>query len=99
MRAPGRRRMIAVKSVIDQPRAGSPTFHPGIVLRDELTELEIGAAELAHQIGVPSNRISQLVNGKRPVTGDTVLRMGPWFGISAQFWLNLQSAYDLEVAR
>jgi addiction module HigA family antidote len=84
---------------VAQPRAGSPPIHPGVVLRDELAELEISAAELARQIGVPPNRISQLISGKRSVSGDTALRLGHWFGVSPQFWLNLQTAYDLEVAR
>jgi addiction module HigA family antidote len=48
---------------------------------------------------VPANRITQIIQGKRAVTGDTALRLGHWFGMSAQFWLNLQSAYDIRVAR
>lgn len=73
-------------------------IHPGDILGDELAELNVSAAELARQIGVPANRVSQIVNGKRAITGDTALRLGHWFGTSAQFWLNLQTAYDLEVA-
>ena len=53
---------------------------------------------LARQINVPANRLSQLVRGRRNVTGDTALRLGRWFGTGAQFWLNLQAAYDLRVA-
>ena len=74
------------------------SIHPGEILADELRELNVSAAELARQIKVPRNRLSQIVNGKRAITGDTALRLGHWFGTSAQFWLNLQSAHDLELA-
>jgi len=73
-------------------------IHPGEILADELGEIGVTATELARQLDVPANRISQIVNGKRRISGDTALRLGHWFGTSAQFWLNLQSAYDLEVA-
>ncbi len=73
-------------------------IHPGEILADELAEIGVTAAELARQIDVPANRISQIVNGKRAITGDTALRLGHWFGMSPRFWINLQSAYDLEVA-
>jgi addiction module HigA family antidote len=53
---------------------------------------------LARQIGVPANRISQIIHGKRAITGDTALRLGHWFKTSAEFWLNLQTAYDLRAA-
>ena len=73
-------------------------IHPGEILGDELKEVGVTATELARQIKVPPNRVSQILSGKRAITGDTALRLGHWFGTSAQFWLNLQSAYDLEVA-
>jgi antitoxin HigA-1 len=75
-----------------------PPIHPGEILADELNELEITPTELSRQIAVPPNRISQIIQGKRAITGDTALRLGHWFQTSAQFWLNLQSAYDLRVA-
>jgi addiction module HigA family antidote len=75
-----------------------PPIHPGEILADELTELGIKPTEFARQIRVPANRISQIVNGKRAITGDTALRLGHWFGNEPQFWLNLQSAYDLRLA-
>jgi addiction module HigA family antidote len=75
-----------------------PAIHPGEILADELEELSISPTELARQIKVPANRITQIVQGKRAVTGDTALRLGHWFGTSAQFWLNLQSAHDIRVA-
>jgi addiction module HigA family antidote len=73
-------------------------IHPGEILADELTELGISAAELARQIKVPANRISQIISGKRSITADTALRLGKWFGTGPIIWLNLQQAYDLDVA-
>ena len=73
--------------------------HPGEVLKEELDGLGIIAAEFARQIDVPPNRISQIIAGKRAVTGDTALRIGHWFGIDPQFWLNLQTRFDLEIER
>jgi antitoxin HigA-1 len=75
-----------------------PAIHPGEILADELSELQITPTELSRQISVPPNRISQIIQGKRAITGDTALRLGHWFQTSPQFWLNLQSAYDLRVA-
>lgn len=75
-----------------------PAIHPGEILSDELAEIGVPASELARQIDVPANRISQIINGKRSITGDTALRLGHWFGTSAQFWLNLQSSYELRLA-
>jgi addiction module HigA family antidote len=75
-----------------------PAIHPGEILADELNELEISPTELSRQISVPPNRISQIIQGKRAITGDTALRLGHWFQTSPQFWLNLQSAYDLRLA-
>ena len=69
--------------------------HPGEVLKGELEELGITPTELARQIEVPANRVSQIIAGKRSVTGDTALRLGHWFGVDPQFWLNLQTQYDL----
>ena len=75
-----------------------PAIHPGEILAEELDELSMTPTELARQLNVPVNRITQIVQGKRSVTGDTALRLGHWFGTSAQFWLNLQSAYDVRLA-
>lgn len=75
-----------------------PAIHPGEILADELEELSISPTELARQIKVPANRITQIIQGKRALTGDTALRLGHWFGTSAQFWLNLQSAHDIRLA-
>ena len=73
-------------------------IHPGEILSDELIELNLSASALARQIKVPANRISQIIQGKRAITGDTALRLGHWFGKNPQFWLNLQSQFDLRMA-
>jgi antitoxin HigA-1 len=73
-------------------------IHPGEHLAEELQALGMSAAELARKICVPTNRITQILNGTRSITGDTALRLGHFFGTSAQFWLNLQSLYDLRIA-
>lgn len=73
-------------------------IHPGEHLADELETLSMSAASLARQLGVPTNRVTEILNGQRAITGDTALRLGHFFGTSAQFWLNLQSLYDLRVA-
>jgi addiction module HigA family antidote len=73
-------------------------IHPGEILADELQELGVSPTELSRQIRVPANRISQIINGKRAITGDTALRLAHWFGTSAQFWMNLQTLYDVRIA-
>ena len=74
-------------------------IHPGEHLAEELEALDMSAAELARKIDVPTNRVTQILNGTRAVTGDTALRLAHFFGTSAQFWLNLQSLYDLRLAQ
>lgn len=77
---------------------GVLAIHPGEHLQEELEALGMSAAELARQIEVPSNRISQIVRGERDITADTAMRLGHFFGTSAQFWLNLQTLFDLRMA-
>src|SRR5580692_9323371 len=74
-------------------------IHPGEILGDELEETGLSAKKLADTIGVPPNRMYQLLAGKRSMTADTALRLGRYFGMSADFWMNLQSAYELDLAR
>jgi antitoxin HigA-1 len=74
-------------------------IHPGEHLAEELKALDMSAAELARQLDVPTNRITQILNGTRAITGDTALRLAHFFGTSAEFWLNLQSLYDLRLAQ
>ena len=73
-------------------------IHPGEHLAEELEALDMSAAELARQLDVPTNRITQILNGTRAITGDTALRLAHFFGTSAEFWLNLQSLYELRLA-
>src|ERR1700737_1068897 len=75
-----------------------PPIHPGEILAEELAETAVTPTELAQKLKVPANRITQIIQGKRAISGDTALRLGHWFGTSAQFWLNLQSAYDIRMA-
>jgi addiction module HigA family antidote len=71
-------------------------IHPGeILLEDFMKPMSISARQLAADIDVSPSRISELVNGKRPVTADTALRLGLFFGMEPRFWLNLQSDYDI----
>lgn len=72
--------------------------HPGEVLKGELEEFGVSPTEFARQISVPANRVSQIISGRRAVTGDSALRFGHWFGVDPQFWLNLQSQFDLAAA-
>lgn len=72
--------------------------HPGEILKEELAELEITPTEFSRQIGVPPNRVSQIISGKRSITGDTALRIGHWFGNEPEFWMNLQAQFELAVA-
>jgi addiction module HigA family antidote len=74
-------------------------IHPGEHLTEELKALDMSAAELARQLDVPTNRITQILNGTRAITGDTALRLAHFFGTSAEFWLNLQSLYELRLAQ
>jgi addiction module HigA family antidote len=74
-------------------------IHPGEHLAEELKALDMSAAELARQLDVPTNRITQILNGTRAITGDTALRLAHFFGTSAEFWLNLQSLYELRLAQ
>jgi addiction module HigA family antidote len=77
---------------------GRIAIHPGEHLAEQLGELGLSAAELGRQLGVPTNRITAIINGQRAVTGDSALRLGHYFGVSPEFWLNLQANYDLRVA-
>ncbi len=77
----------------------SIAIHPGEHLAEELETLGMSAAELARKINVPTNRVTQILNGERAITGDTALRLGHFFGTSPEFWLNLQSLYELRLAQ
>lgn len=73
----------------------APVSHPGRLLKRELVARKLSANRLSLDIGVPSGRITDIVNGRRSITADTAVRLGRYFGNSAQFWLDLQSQYDI----
>ena len=75
-----------------------PPIHPGEILADELKEIGVTPTALARQLDVPPNRISEIIRGRRAITGDTALRLGHWFETAPQFWINLQMSYDLRRA-
>ena len=74
-------------------------IHPGEILADELEAIGLTAKKLADMIKVPPNRLYQILAAKRNMTADTALRLGQYFGMSADFWMHLQSAYELDLAR
>jgi addiction module HigA family antidote len=76
----------------------SRTIHPGEHLAEELDALDLSAAELARRLKVPTNRVTAILNGQRAISGDTALRLGHFFGTTPQFWLNLQSLYEIRLA-
>ncbi len=73
-------------------------IHPGEHLAEELKELNMSAAALARKLKIPTNRITEILNSSRAITGDTALRLAHFFGTSAEFWLNLQKLYELRLA-
>lgn len=76
----------------------SRAIHPGEHLAEELDALDMSAAELARRLKVPTNRVTSILNGQRAISGDTALRLAHFFGTSPQFWLNLQSLYEIRLA-
>jgi addiction module HigA family antidote len=75
----------------------APLAHPGRLLKRELAARRLSANRLSLDIGVPSGRVTDILNGRRAITADTAVRLGRYFGNSAQFWLDLQSQYDIAV--
>jgi len=75
----------------------APVVHPGRLLKRELTVRKLSANRLSLDIGVPSGRVTDIINGRRSITADTAVRLGRYFGNGAQFWLDLQSQYDIGV--
>ncbi len=73
-------------------------IHPGEHLADELEALGMSANALAKQLGIPTNRLTQIIAGKRGISGDTALRLGKWFGTGPDIWMNLQKNYELRLA-
>ena len=85
--------MMARKKLLDPIKPGE------ILLEDFMEPLKISINQLSRDLAVPPNRISEIVNGKRAITADTALRLQRYFQVEAQFWLNLQSEYDLRVMK
>lgn len=77
---------------------GLPPTHPGEILRDELAELGLSANDFAIKIKVPTNRVTEILAGRRSITAETALRLRRFFGTSAQLWMSLQANYDLKMA-
>ena len=75
----------------------APVVHPGRFLRREIAARKLSANRLSQDIGVPSGRVTDILNGRRAITADTAVRLGLYFGNRAQFWLDLQSQYDIGV--
>ncbi len=73
--------------------------HPGDVLAEQIEALDITAAEAARALGIPHSRLSQILHGRRAITADTALRLSRWLGTDDEFWMNVQTRYDLDVAR
>jgi addiction module HigA family antidote len=82
-------------STITAARTIIPAVHPGRLLRREIAARELSANRLALDLGVPSGRVTDILNGRRSITADTAVRLGRYFGNHAQFWLDLQSQYDI----
>jgi antitoxin HigA-1 len=78
--------------------AKRPPIHPGRILKRELEEAGLSANATALALRIPANRLTEIVNGKRSISADTALRLGRFFGTSAQMWMNLQAQYELQVA-
>ena len=78
---------------------GIRAIHPGEILKDELDELSLSASAIAKALDVPASRITTILKGQRGITADTALRLAKFFGTTPDFWMNLQSSYDVKIAR
>jgi addiction module HigA family antidote len=77
----------------------APPIHPGEILAEEIAARSLSITRLARDLDVPTNRLTEIVAGRRSVTADTALRLATYLGTSARFWMNLQATYDLALAR
>jgi addiction module HigA family antidote len=92
------RRTSRLSIITEEQTMASRAIHPGEHLAEELEALDMSAAELARRLRVPTNRVTAIMNGQRAISGDTALRLAHFFGTSPQFWLNLQSLYEIRLA-
>ena len=81
------------------PKKLSPITPGDVLLEEFIKPMKISQNQLARDINVPANRISQIIHGKREITADTALRLGKYFGIEPEFWLNLQLRYNMKIAK
>lgn len=86
------------KSPITTERPCFPPVHPGEILAEEIAAREISVTRLARELDVPTNRLTEIVAGRRGITADTALRLAAYLGTSARFWMNLQTTFDLATA-
>jgi addiction module HigA family antidote len=101
-RRPARLRRNGVGARPQRPKLASMEngmSHPGEILARHLQDLGLTASDLARDIDVPVNRVTAIINGQRGVTADTALRLGHWFGVEPEDWLELQTQYELSLAR
>ncbi len=89
--------MMSKSSTITEDKSTPPAVHPGRLLRRELRARGLSANRLALDIGVPSGRITDILNGRRAISADTAVRLGRYFGNNPQFWLDLQSQYEIAI--
>jgi addiction module HigA family antidote len=97
-RLPRRKRDAALYAPLGRRLAMTPAVHPGQVLAHKLQSVGVSPTELARQLHVPANRITQIIAGKRDITADSALRLAHWFGNTPEFWMNLQAQHDLQAA-
>ncbi|MEP7355161.1 MAG: HigA family addiction module antitoxin [Acidobacteriota bacterium] len=81
-----------------KPAIKRPPVHPGRILKNEIQETNLNPHSVALALRIPANRLTEIINGRRSISADTAMRLGRFFGTTAQFWMNLQSHYDLQVA-
>jgi addiction module HigA family antidote len=75
-----------------------PAIHPGVHIANELEELGMSAAQLARELGIPANRLTEIIRGRRGISADTALRLARWLGTTPLLWMNLQKNYELRLA-
>ncbi len=75
-----------------------PAIHPGVHIASELEELNMSASQLAKDLGIPANRLTEIIRGRRGITADTALRLARWLGTTPELWMNLQKNYELRLA-
>jgi addiction module HigA family antidote len=83
---------------LDRAKTMRKPTHPGDHIAFHLEAMNMSAAQLAKQLGIPANRVTEIIRHRRGITADTAIRLGTWLGTTPQYWMNLQSNYDLKTA-